>query len=175
MNFIGRISGVVTYTDGSNDTFAAHLDNLGNIVTNDLPYSSSNRAVLELQSDEDWLENLLNILNDDLILTPDGIASASKIVSDAVIHITGRVARNDNSWEDFAVQFDSENGGRILPTSDSTSVFNEYTESLVKSWFGSILIGGENSVDFGDPGYLPSLDFSDSRNSMYISILIEEF
>lgn len=158
VKFIGRIAGTVTYTDNSTDFFAAHLDDQGNVIINDSMSFESNRAILELQSDEDWLESLLALLDESLAMLPSGVASSDKTVSDAVVHISGRIARDDDTWEDFAVQYDSTDNARILPTSGSINVFSEFFEPTIRSWFGATMLDGE--VVVGEPTNTLALTFN---------------
>lgn len=148
MKFVGRISGIVTYNDDSFDQFAAHRDERGNVSVNegvnDSP-NSSNQAILELQTDNNWLENTLDLVSSTLALAPAG--SAAKTVTGATIHFSGRVAADDDTWEDFAVQYDVKAGGEFILNSSGTggtvSAYDDFTGTILDNWLGA-LVGTAN-------------------------------
>lgn len=154
MKFVGRISGLVTYLDDNHDQFAAHIDERGNISVNsgdgDTP-NTSNTAILEVQTDKSWLEDLIDLVSATLVLSPTG--SAAKVVTDATLHFSGRVSRDNDTWEDFAVQFESKGGGeRILNSSGAggssptVSAFTEFASATIQSWLESLVGSGNVTV-----------------------------
>jgi len=142
MKFIGRISGIIAYSDDTHDQFAAHRDERGNISVNDA--TSSNQAIVEVQDENSWLENMIDLVSSTLALTPSG--TAAKVVTSASMHFSGRVSNDNNTWEDFAVQHDSKVGGFILNSSGSGGTVAAYSSFLsadIKAWWGS-MIGSAN-------------------------------
>lgn len=142
MRYVGRIAGIVSYADNTHSQFAAHLDERGIVSLNDA--TDSNQTILEVQTANNWLESTLDLVSSTLALNPTG--SAAKTVTDAVLHFSGRVARTDNTWEDFGVQYEQKTGGPFkLNSSGATTVYDEFTDPVVKAWLGTI-VGGEDNV-----------------------------
>lgn len=144
MKFVGRFSGVVAYADGSSDQFAAHLDERGIISVN--AADESNTAILEVQNSNNWLENMLDLVSATLVLNPAG--TAAKTVTSAAMHLSGRVARDNDTWEDFAAQYDISTGGVFVPNSSgdgngSTTAYTEFLSATLTDWFGA-LVGNAN-------------------------------
>ena len=157
MEFVGRISGIVTYSDDTHDQFAAHRDARGNISVNeginDTP-NSSNEAILEVQAGNNWLEDMLALVSGTLSLAATG--TATKTVTGMVAHFSGRISRLDNTFEDFAVQYDIKAGGEFILNSSGAGVgggeagtdVSAYTEFLgadLTSWLEQ-LVGVGNVV-----------------------------
>lgn len=144
MKFVGRISGIVTYNDNTHDAFAAHRDERGLVSVNsgvgDSP-NSSNQAILEVQDENNWLEGMLDLVSEDLELSPAG--TAAKVVTGAAMHFSGRIARNNNTWEDFAVQYEIKAGGSFILNSSGTggtvSAYGEFVESVIENWLGAMI------------------------------------
>lgn len=152
MKFVGRFSGVVTYQDDSYDQFAAHLDERGNVSVNsgdgDSP-NESNQAILEVQTDHNWLEHLIDLVSSSLALSPSG--SASKTVTGMTAHFSGRVANDDDTWEDFAVQYDVKAGGEFVLNgsgdgSGTVTAYNSFPSATIQSWFESLVGSGNVTV-----------------------------
>ncbi len=144
LRFCGRFSGIVTYTDDTHDQFAAHVDEQGNVSVNagiGSSPNSSNQAIVEVQSENNNLEDMLALVSSTLALTPLG--SAAKVVNGSTMHLSGRVARVNDTWEDYAVQFDRKAGGNfILNSSGTGGTVAAYTESptaTLESWFESLV------------------------------------
>jgi hypothetical protein len=151
MKFVGRFSGLITYSDNTKQQFAAHVDERGNVSVNsgigDTP-NESNQAILEVQNANNWLEEMLALVSGSLALAPLG--AAGKTVTDAVMHFSGRVARDNNTTEDFAVQYDRKADGNFVlnssgagstgsgPGSDTTP-YAEFTASTLTAWFGALV------------------------------------
>ena len=156
MNFVGRFSGLITYSDNSNDQFAAHLDERGNISVNsginDTP-NESNAAILEANNGVQ-LSDMLALVSATLVLSP--IGTAAKTVTDVTMHFSGRIARANNITEDFAVQFDRKAGGEfILNSSGSGSAstgsgtvaaYSEFAGSTIIAWFEELVGSGNVAV-----------------------------
>ena len=146
MKFVGRFSGIVTYSDDTHDQFAAHRDERGNISVNagvnDSP-NSSNQAIHEVQSDHNWLENMLALVSSTLALAPLG--SAAKTVNGATLHFSGRIARTDDTWEDFAVQYDIKADGEFVLNSSGdgsgsdVSAYTEFMAADLTAWFAALV------------------------------------
>lgn len=106
MKCIGRISGIVTYADGSKGQFAAHIDDKG-IVSTNVP-TDSKQSLVEVLSDENWLESMLTMLSDTLAISPVG--TPSKEVTGMIAEFSGRIARDNGTWADFCVQYTPKTG-----------------------------------------------------------------
>jgi hypothetical protein len=158
MRFVGRFSGIVTYSDDSHDQFAAHLDERGLISFNAGVGSTpneSNTAIREVQGDAttNWLDDMLALVSATLMVSGQG--TTAKTVTDATMHFSGRIARTDDTTEDFAVQYDRKAGGEfILNSSGSGSsstgsgdvaAYSEWVGSTLTSWLES-LVGTGNVV-----------------------------
>lgn len=150
MKFIGRISGIVSYTDDTHDQFAAHRDEKGNISVSsgigDTP-NSSNAAILEVQADNNWLESMLALISEDLELDPDG--SPTKVVNGAAMHFMGRVARDNHTWEDFAVSYEAKTGAFIVNgsgTGNTVGAYSEFDDNIIQSWLESMVGSGNVST-----------------------------
>lgn len=154
LRFVGRFSGIVSYSDDTHDQFAAHIDERGNISTNadrDSIPNSSNQAIVEVQAGHNWLENMLALVSGTLTLTPLG--SAGKTVNGAVMNFSGRVARINDTWEDFAVQYDIKAGGEFIlnssgegGSSPTVTAYNEFSVTTLRNWFEQILGIGNVTV-----------------------------
>lgn len=154
MKFIGRFSGVVAYVDGTNGQFAAHIDERGNVSSNsginNTPNDSA-KNILEIQENNTWLQDMLALVTgtvNPITLSPDG--SALKVPHSAAIHFSGRVARDDNTWEDFAAQYDIKAGGGFILNSSGSgngdvSAYDELADATIISWLESIV--GDGNVE----------------------------
>jgi hypothetical protein len=154
LRFVGRLSGIVAYSDDSHDQFAAHIDERGNISVNagvgDTP-NSSNQAILEVQSGHNWLEDMLAQVSATLALSPAG--SAAKTVTDATMHFSGRVSRTDDTWEDFAVQYDRKAGGQFIlnssgagGSSPTVAAYDEFSVTTLRNWLEALVGAGNVTV-----------------------------
>jgi hypothetical protein len=151
MKFVGRFSGIVAYSDDSHQQFAAHIDERGNISVNsgdgDTP-NESNQALVEVIAGQDWLESMLSLCSATLTLIPVG--SAVKVVTSAAMQFSGRVAKDDGTWEDFAVQYEVKAGGaHILNSSgDGSGITTAYAEftGVLDSWLASLVGAGNFSL-----------------------------
>jgi len=107
---VARLSGVVSYSDGSSDQFAVHLDDRGNLSYNSK--AGSSQAIKEVDSDANWLDLMLAPLTD-LSLSPSG--TPVKTVTGMSAELSGRVSVDAPTgaapaWEDFIVQFTTNTG-----------------------------------------------------------------
>ena len=153
MKFVGRFSGIVAYSDDTSDQFAAHLDERGNISVNsgvgNTP-NESNQAILEVQTGNNWLETMLALVSGTLVLDPQG--TAAKTVNGATMHFSGRVARDNDTWEDFAVQYDISAGGAFVLNSsgngpdtglnDDVAAYDEFVTATLDTWFETLVGSG---------------------------------
>lgn len=155
MAFVGRFSGIVTYSDNTHDQFAAHLDEHGNVSVNagvNSTPNDSDTALAEVQSNN-WLDNMLALVSATLTLSPT--SAATKTVTDATMHFSGRVTRTDDTYEDFAVQYDRKAGGEFVLNSSglgaastgsgTVEAYAEFLGSTLTSWFEA-LVGTGNVV-----------------------------
>lgn len=157
MEFIGRISGIVTYSDDTHDQFAAHRDSRGNISVNagigDTP-NSSNAAIREVQAGNNWLEDMLALVSGTLALSATGVVA--KTVTGMVAHFSGRIARTNDTFEDFAVQYDIKAGGEFILNSsgagtgggeagDDVTAYTEFLGADLIAWLDQ-LVGVGNTV-----------------------------
>lgn len=145
MKFVGRFSGVVAYSDDTHDSFAAHRDERGNISVNSGVNStpnSSNQAIVEVQNGHSWLEDMLALVSGTLALAPAG--SAAKTVTSATLHFSGRVAHDDDTWEDFGVQYDIKAGGEFVLNSSGAgngdvSAYDEFLQAVLEPWLEELV------------------------------------
>jgi hypothetical protein len=150
LRFVGRFSGIVTYNDDTHDQFAAHIDERGNISVNGLA-TDSNQPIVEVQAGHNWLENLLALVSGTLALSPAG--GAVKTVTDATMNFSGRVSRTDDTWEDFAVQYDQKAGGQFILNSSGTggssptvTAYDEFSVTTLRNWFEALVGAGNVTV-----------------------------
>lgn len=155
MKFVGRFSGIVAYSDDSHQQFAAHIDERGNVSVNsgdgDTP-NESNQAILEVQTGHTWLQDMMALVTgvtNAITLSPAGVAG--KTVTSAAMHWSGRVARDDNTWEDFAAQYEIKAGGEFVLNSSgdgngSTSAYDEFLSEVLTPWFESLVGTGNVTV-----------------------------
>lgn len=148
MKFVGRFSGIVAYSDDTHDQFAAHRDERGNISVNsgvnDTP-NESNQAIVEVQANNNWLEDMLALVSDTLALAPAG--SSTKTVNGASLHFSGRVAHDNDTWEDFAVQYDIKADGEFVLNSSGSgngdvSAYDEFLQEVLEPWFEELVGAG---------------------------------
>lgn len=155
MAFVGRFSGVIAYSDNSSDQFAAHIDERGiisiNSGVNNTPNESS-QAILEIQADQTWLQDMMDLVTgvtNPITLSPAG--AAAKTVTGAVLHYSGRISRTDNTWEDFAAQYDIKAGGAFVLNSSGSgngdvSAQNEVLSGVLTPWFEALVGSGNVTV-----------------------------
>jgi len=145
MKFVGRFSGLITYSDDTKEQFAAHIDEHGHIAVNagivDTP-NESNSAILEIQNSNTWLQDILALVSGTLTLAPLG--TATKTVNGAVLHFSGRVAKDDGTTEDFAVQYDRKADGEFVLNSSGSgggevTAYDEFSASTLTAWFGALI------------------------------------
>lgn len=147
MKFVGRISGIVAYSDDTTDQFAAHRDERGNISVNsgvNDTVNESGRAIATVQASNNWLEGMLDLVSATLVLAATG--SSGKTVSSAALHFSGRVALDDDTWEDFAVQYDGKAGGEFILNSSGSggdvSAYSEFLSAVLTPWLEEITGSG---------------------------------
>lgn len=141
LKYVGRCSGVVSYQDGSHAQFAAHIDERGNVSVNST--TGSTQAVLELQTDNDWLEDTLAQLSKTITLTPAG--TAAKVVTSAYAEFSGRVAYANDTWKDFVVQYTTKSGAHVPEGGDNT-VFADFPDAKITSLFEAIVGSGKVAI-----------------------------
>lgn len=141
--FIGRLSGIVSYSDGSSEQFAAHRDERGNISVNSgvsSTYNESNHALREVTTDNNDLESMLALVKNTLTFLPTG--SATKTVNGLVAELSGRIGRDNDTWEDFCVQYTSRTGAMIVEgsgTGQTAGAYQEFIPADLTAWFESIM------------------------------------
>ena len=110
MNIVARFSGIVSYSDGSHEQFAGHLDERGNISVNCAV--ESQRAVGQATDQGDWLETMLAQLGGTVTLhspTPP----AGKTVTSLTSSISGHVAYDNNTHGGFVAEYHPKVGSHI--------------------------------------------------------------
>lgn len=143
MKFVGRLSGIVSYSDGTHDQFAAHRDERGNISVNsgvNDTVNESNRALREVTTDNNDLESMLALVKNTLVFRPTG--SPTKTVNGLVAELSGRVARDNDTWEDFCVQYTARTGAVIVKgsgTGQTAGAYQEFRPADLTAWFESIM------------------------------------
>lgn len=111
---VGRISGLVAFSDGSIGSFGANLDDGGRNSTN------INSVNDYKQVYEDKLSVLTALFATKLGITisSPGAPSNSKTVSDMTMEISGRVAYSNGTHQDFGVQYVVKTGAvELIPGS----------------------------------------------------------
>ena len=138
MKFVGRISGVVSYSDNTSGSFAATRDERGNISSNSEILNEVN--VAEIMASNDWLETMLSLVSTSLELVPT--STAAKTVTSAALHFSGRVSRDNQTWEDFSVSYDTKTGPRIDDGSGtrlSVDAYDEFTDEAIVEWLEGLV------------------------------------
>lgn len=161
MKFVGRLSGIVTYSDQTTGQFAAHIDEIGNVsvnagdavnLTDNLP-NDSNQTMVEVFS-KGWLTSVLNaVTGSGNPITLSLVGTPVKTVTDAVIHFSGRVSRDDNTWGDYAAEYMSKTGVHVLTGSEpinqvSGPALDNVAEIFTSGgpWFEALIGDGNVSV-----------------------------
>ncbi len=139
--YIARLSGIVSYSDDSHDQFAAHMDERGNISVNNAAESS--QAIAESQSDTNNLEDMFDLVSSTLALSPGD--TPAKTVTDLVAELSGRIARDDDTKEDFVVQYNSQSGAHV-PSGGNTSVYDEMHVQMLTTMFETLVGSGNATV-----------------------------
>lgn len=128
--FVARITGTVAYTNNDSEQFSAHIDERGIVSVNST--SMGEQAVYEVNSAENWIAETLALLSPTLALTPN-TGTPTRAVKDLVLEVSGRVARPDNTQEDFIVQY--VDGQVIVPNSSGPlTVYEEAASLSVVRW-----------------------------------------
>jgi len=154
--FVGRFSGIITYNNGSHQQFAVHMDERGNLSLN--CDNTSRQAVLENQnvnvtignSLTSHIEAVLALVSSTLVLSPSG--TPSRTVTDATVSFTGRIARDNNTWEDFAASYTVKSGAIVQNdsgaggTSADTDAYDEFPAATVIAWLEGIVGPGNVAV-----------------------------
>jgi hypothetical protein len=151
---IARLSGVVTYTDGSNAHFAAHLDQRGNISYNgSTGKSTSKTSIRDIDLNNNWLDLMFAQLPS-ITFSTSG-SGTGKTVSGLNAELSGRVTvasptAGHPHWEDFIVQFTSKTGdsgvlGQSIPEG-GTTVGSDDTSAWVKAKATAALMASLNAM-----------------------------
>jgi len=126
MKITARFSGIVSYTDGSHEQFAGHLDERGNVSLN--CGAESQRAVGRATSQVQWLANMLNQLSGTVALNPP-TPPAGKTVRSMTASLSGHVAYDDNTHGGFVVEYHPKVGAHVPTGGDTTN----WTRALASS------------------------------------------
>jgi len=118
MNITARFGGIVTYSDGSHEQFAGHLDERGNISVN--CGTESQRAVGQVTSQNQWLEDMLTHLGGTVTLSPP-TPPAGKTVTSLTAQISGHVANDDNTHGGFIAEYNPRVGAFVPSGGDITN------------------------------------------------------
>lgn len=120
-NFVGRLSGIITYSDGTVGQFAVTVDERGNYSTNDLDDNVLNGYLLLTQKAQWWL----NII--DPMLTPRAATGygmppllPDKTVNGFSGNISGIISYDDNTTDSFSSSWDTSR--EILSISQDAAV-----------------------------------------------------
>lgn len=130
---VARLSGIVSYTDGSHEQFAVHLDHRGNLSYNDKTMSAA--AIKENYNQSDgWLAAMFALAGsgaDPDITFSAGSLSTPKTINSLVAELSGRVSITpttvfSKTWEDFIFQYDSNKSdtgtfGAMKPTGNTAA------------------------------------------------------
>jgi len=118
MKITARFSGIVSYSDGSHEQFAGHLDERGNISVN-CPLESQH-AIGQTTTQNQWLRNMLAQLNGTITLNPP-TPPASKTVTSLTSLISGHIAYDDNTHGGFVAEYHPKVGAHIPSGGDLTN------------------------------------------------------
>jgi len=154
--YIGRFSGIVTYSDGSHQQFAVQRDERGNLSLNDAAESAE--AILEDQNVNmtigdtltSQIEAMLDLVSTTLVLSPAG--TPTKTVTDVAAHFMGRIARDDNTFEDFGTSYTVKSGAIVQNDSGAgganadADAYDEFPSAYVQAWLEGILDAGNVTV-----------------------------
>jgi hypothetical protein len=172
MKFSGRFSGTITYSDGTTDNFMATLDDRGTVSLN-IPGNNiiDSQAILEVQNHEQWLQNMLALVSSTLALNPDG--TPRKTPTDATLHFSGRIGRNNNTTEDFGVQYERKVGSWTIMGSEDT--YNEFPTQVIEDWIDNLVgTGNTTHTVVPDEVELPAIttvlfheDFSEDKAATF--------
>lgn len=104
---IARLSGLVSYSDGSNGQFAGTLDGQGRVAFNNR--AASLKTVGEVDADTNWLDNMFALVPN---LTFNPTSSNTKVVTSMNADFVIRLALAESalqlgkpSWEEYHVAF----------------------------------------------------------------------
>jgi hypothetical protein len=114
--FVARLSGLLTFSDGSNEPFAVALDEKGIVSYND--QATSVDAVRQDGHSNAWLQAMFTALaaaslSADHLHEPTTAPTTQKTVTGMVASLSGRVALTNpapgqKTWQDFLVQYSTE-------------------------------------------------------------------
>lgn len=152
-DLVFRISGTVAYSDGSHGPFEVSFNSASSGVASGIesdPFPDSSK--LNFRNMDESLPGItstvLGLLPTSVTLTPDA-PSTSKPVSVATFFVTGQIARDDNTHDSFAIEW---NGEEINHFPDETStVWSEITaesetSDAVESLFDLLAGTGNTTV-----------------------------
>lgn len=114
--FVGRLSGIVTFSDNSSEQFAVAVDDQGNISYNNS--SESLDAVKQVGHANSWLQTMFTALatasaSANHLDQNSNAPTVSKTVTGLVATLSGRVSITNPgvgkpSWQDFSVEYSTE-------------------------------------------------------------------
>ncbi len=119
MLLVARFSGLVTFSDGSVQQIAGHIDDAGNISMNSA--EESGLALLEVLRQGTWVQDMLTLLAPGTFHM-DGIGVPQKTVTSLVGECSGRIAYADGSWGDWIAQYTPQTGA-FVPDGGSVDHF----------------------------------------------------
>ena len=126
MKITARFSGIVSYSDGSHEQFAGHLDERGNISSNSV--AESQRAIGQASNQVQWLGNMLSQLSGTITLhspTPP----AGKTVTSLTSQISGHVAYDNGTHGGFIAEYSPKVGAFTPSGGDPTNWTNALADS----------------------------------------------
>jgi len=151
---VARLSGVVSYADGSKGQFGGVLDDKGNVSFNG-PSAASAKAMAEVDADTNWLDNMFALVPD-LVFSPT--PSNTKVVTamnaDFVVRLSlDTLQAGKPTWEEYHVCFwtrKDSNGSVIgafkdvkdapaVGASGTTPWAKIYTSTALKTALGKLL------------------------------------
>ena len=128
-NVIARISGIVTYSDGSIQQFSGHIDDQSNVSYNNT--GEAQEAFAQADTDATWIDSMFALLGGTVLFTPTA-AAVDKTVTDMVAEISGRTSYDDQTWGDFISQYVD---GAFVPSGGAISFWTDavaYSPTLTK-------------------------------------------
>jgi hypothetical protein len=121
-NMVARFSGLLTYSDGTTGQFAGQFDENGLISLNNQPDGQIN--FINAVSDEDWLMEMVNLLDPGGPLAVPSKLAVTKTMTDMAAELSGHVSYDDGTHGGFITQYTHKTGAYV-PTGGSVYNFQQ--------------------------------------------------
>jgi len=135
MSMYAHFYGIVTYENETNAIFETSIDDQGRIFNTDAAASADALAQIEAQGGE--VQSMLDLLVANVPNVDGNQTESTKVVTGVVAKLHGRVTNADGTWEDFSVQYDSNefvpNGGGVSAWNDAFANYQTELDSMFKT------------------------------------------